>query len=38
MLERIFPIQELSDSLKANPHTFEEMRNNYHYRHELEIL
>lgn len=38
MLERIFPIQELSDSLKANPHTFEEMRNNYNYRHELEIL
>lgn len=38
MLESIFPIQELSDSLKANPHTFEEMRNNYHYRHELEIL
>ena len=38
MLERIFPIQELSDALKANPHTFEEMRNNYHYRHELEIL
>ena len=38
MLESIFPIQELSDSLKANPHTFEEMRNNYNYRHELEIL
>ena len=38
MLERIFPIQELSDALKANPHTFEEMRNNYNYRHELEIL
>ena len=38
MLERIFPIQGLSDSLKANPHTFEEMRNNYNYRHELEIL
>ena len=38
MLESIFPIQELSDALKANPHTFEEMRNNYHYRHELEIL
>ncbi len=38
MLEHIFPIQELSDSLKANPHTFEEMRNNYNYRHELEIL
>ena len=38
MLERIFPIQELSDSLKANPRTFEEMRNNYNYRHELEIL
>ena len=38
MLERIFPIQELSDALKANPHTFEEIRNNYHYRHELEIL
>ncbi|MDY3135104.1 MAG: 4-phosphoerythronate dehydrogenase [Candidatus Egerieousia sp.] len=38
MLERIFPIQELSNALKANPHTFEEMRNNYHYRHELEIL
>ena len=38
MLERIFPIQELSDSLKADPHTFEEMRNNYNYRHELEIL
>lgn len=38
MLERIFPIQELSDALKANPHTFEEMRNNYHYRHELEIF
>ena len=37
MLERIFPIQELSDLLKANPHTFEEMRNNYNYRHELEI-
>lgn len=38
ILESIFPIQELSDSLKANPHTFEEMRNNYNYRHELEIL
>ena len=38
MLQSIFPIQELSDSLKANPHTFEEMRNNYNYRHELEIL
>lgn len=38
MLERIFPIQELSDALKSNPHTFEEMRNNYNYRHELEIL
>ena len=38
MLESIFPIQELSDSLKTNPHTFEEMRNNYNYRHELEIL
>ena len=38
MLERIFPIQELSNALKANPHTFEEMRNNYNYRHELEIL
>lgn len=38
MLERIFPIQELSNALKANPHTFEGMRNNYHYRHELEIL
>lgn len=38
MLESIFPIQELSDALKANPHTFEEMRNNYNYRHELEIL
>ena len=38
MLERIFPIQEMSDSLKANPHTFEKMRNNYNYRHELEIL
>lgn len=38
MLESIFPIQELSNSLKANPHTFEEMRNNYNYRHELEIL
>lgn len=38
MLESIFPIQELSDSLKANPHTFEEMRNNHNYRHELEIL
>lgn len=38
MLESIFPIQELSDALKANPHTFEDMRNNYNYRHELEIL
>ena len=38
MLERIFPIQEVSESRKANPHTFEEMRNNYNYRHELEIL
>lgn len=38
MLERIFPIQELSNALKANPHNFEEMRNNYNYRHELEIL
>lgn len=38
MLESIFPIQELSNALKANPHTFEEMRNNYNYRHELEIL
>lgn len=38
LLESIFPIQELSDALKSNPHTFEEMRNNYHYRHELEIL
>ena len=38
MLESIFPIQELSNALKSNPHTFEEMRNNYNYRHELEIL
>ena len=38
MLERIFPIQELSNALKSNPHTFEEMRNNYNYRHELAIL
>ena len=38
LLESIFPIQLLSDALKSDPTAFESLRNNYDYRHELQIL
>lgn len=38
LLQSIFPIQLLSDALKSDPTAFESLRNNYDYRHELQIL
>lgn len=38
LLESIFPIQLLSNALKSDPTAFESLRNNYDYRHELQIL